>query len=61
MLQNILNRLGAITCGQALIWSLAVNMVLFTLLMLSIVRYPAPEPGEVERRAAELQQMRQAN
>lgn len=61
-IDRALHRMGQLTCGQALILSLAANMVMFTLLALSIVRYPVPVPGdEIEQRAAELYQMRQAN
>lgn len=45
-------------CGTLLVWSVGINLVLFSLLVLSIVRYPAPAPGEIEQRAAELHQMR---
>lgn len=61
LIDRALHRIGRVTCGQALIWSLAANVVMFTLLVLSIVRYPAPAPGEIEQRATELHQMRQAN
>lgn len=46
-----------VTCAQALAWSAAANVVLLTLLMLSVVHYPAPD--ESKQRAAELQQARQ--
>lgn len=56
---NNLPILGRTTCGRALVWSLAANAVLFTLLMLSVIRYPVPGEGESKQRAAELEQARQ--
>lgn len=53
----MLSRLGNVTCGQALVWSLAMNVVLFTLLMLSIVTYPTAA-ADVPAKAAQLQELR---
>ncbi len=56
-MKSLLSRLGKVTCGQALMWSLAVNVVLFTLLMLSIVTYP-DTGADVPAKAAQLQELR---
>lgn len=48
--------------SKAYIWasSSAVSGAAFVLIVLSILGTPVPAPGEIEQRAAELQQMRQS-
>lgn len=59
-LDRFFHRFGRFTVGQALILSFCLNVVLFVLLVLSILSSQQYAPGEIEQRAAELQQLRQA-
>lgn len=57
---HFLQRIGGLTCGRLLIWSVAANVVMFTLLTLTFIHYPVT--GEdVPAKAARLQELRNLN
>lgn len=58
MFKTILRRLGVIACGQLLAWSLVVNMFLLTSIF--IVAAAPDEDADVPAKAAQLQQIRDA-
>jgi hypothetical protein len=52
---NIIEKIANMPVGLALIWSLAANVVLASLLLLSIIRYPL-DGADVPAKAAQLYQ-----
>lgn len=59
MLQTIIRRLGGITCGQMLAWSVAVNVILLSGILLVATAPDGLDDGEtVPSKAAQLQYLR---
>ena len=61
MLQNIIHRIGRITCGQMLAWSVALNAVLLTgILLVNSVPDGLDDGASVPAKAAQLEYLRDA-
>jgi len=53
-----LGRLGQVTCGQALVSSVLINMVLGLVLIVTIAHWRDQDINEIEAKAAQLQHFR---
>lgn len=55
-----LQRIGGLTCGRLLIWSVSANVVMFTALTLTFIHYP-DDGADVPEKAAQFQKYRETH
>ncbi len=58
-IDNFLQRVGGLRCGQVMLWSMALNAAFAAVLTVTIVSWP-DDGSTVAAKAERLQQMREA-